>query len=183
MLSYLALSQLLSRAGAEAGAAECHGFLCGQLCVAAVPDEDLWMEFLDVRTPDQDLEYECYEEIRNLMSEIELQLQSLDFIFEIMLPSDEVDLHDRVDALGEWCHGFLNGFALVDESVRPALSDDGREWLKDLGLICRAGVDEAEEEDEQALTEIVEYIRSGVMMLFEETRVDVSAPESGGLLH
>lgn len=183
MLSYLDLSQILQHAGAEAGTAECHGFLCGQVCVTAFPDEDLWMEFLDVQTANMDLEYECYDEIRNLMREIEQQLLSLDCIFEVLLPAEETDLIDRVNALGDWCHGFLNGFGLVEDGLRPLLSEDGTELLKDLGMICRVGLEEADEEDERALAEIVEYIRTGVMMLFDETRSDISRVEQREVMH
>lgn len=183
MLNYFDLSQMLNHAGAEASAAECHGFLCGQVCVSAMPDQDLWMEFLDLQTGDTDLEFQCHEEIRVLIQDIEAQLRSLEFEFEVMLPGDDSDLNERVEALGDWCHGFLNGFGLGDDGTQPPVSEDGRELLKDITMICRVGLENPDEEDERALAEIVEYIRSGVMMLFEETRSDLFSEHAGELLH
>ena len=175
MLDYRELSELLSRADAEAGAAECHGFLCGQICGAEWLDEELWMEFIDVQARDNAVAEECLAELRVLAAEIRDQIASLEFEFQLLLPDDDSPLTQRVDELGNWCHGFLSGIGVADVEERPALTADGREVLQDLGMIGRVGAEGPDDEDEGALVQVVEYVRMGVIMLFEELRADTGS--------
>lgn len=170
MPDYRELSELLSRAGAEASAAECHGFLCGQICGAEWLDEELWMEFIDMQTRDDDVAEECLAQMRVLTAEIRDRIGSLEFEFQLLLPDEDSPITERVDELGNWCHGFLSGIGVAEDEERPALTADGRELLQDFEMICRVGVEGPDDEDEGALVQVVEYVRVGVMMLFEELR-------------
>lgn len=182
-LDYRSLSDLLLRSGAKTGAAECHGFLCGQICGTESPDEELWKEFIDARTPDDSLADQCYAELRELAEIIENQFRSLEYEFELFLPDEDTPITERVDALGCWCHGFLSGIGLIEDIERSALTADSQELLKDFSMICRAGVDEPDEEDERALTQVVEYVRVGVMTIFEELRFQSPARDASGVWH
>ena len=170
MVDYRKLSELLLRADADAGAAECHGFLCGQICGTDWLDEELWIEFIDVQTRDDDVAEECLAELRVLAAEISEQMGSLEFEFQLLLPDDGSPIAERVDELGNWCHGFLSGIGVAADGEWPELAADGRELLQDLGMICRVGVEGPDDEDEGALVQVVEYVRVGILMLFEELR-------------
>ncbi|MBI2994635.1 MAG: UPF0149 family protein [Gammaproteobacteria bacterium] len=183
MLDYRGLSELLQRAGAEAGAAECHGFLCGQICGAEWLDEELWMEFIDAQTRDDFTADECLAELRMLAAEIRDQIGSLEFEFQLFLPDEDSPLAERVNELGNWCHGFLGGINAAGDEDRPALTADGQELLQDFGAICRVSVEGPDDEDEGALVEVVEYVRAGVMMLFEELRFQSGAGHTGEARH
>ena len=170
MLDFIELTELLSRVEANTNASECHGFLCGQVCVSGVPEEELWQEFLDVQSGDDDLVDESYAYIHSLIREITSFLQSPDLDFQLLLPDEDRPLGDRVDALADWCHGFLNGFGLGTGLRGEIFSDDCREVLTDYTRICQVGLDEeSDEEDERALIELIEYVRVGAIMIFEET--------------
>lgn len=175
MLDYDDLSRVLAIAGAEPGAAECHGFLCGQICAGNVLDEDMWKEFMDVQTPDDTLAESCYEQIRVLADDIRTQFNSTDFGFQLMLPGDESPLTTRVAALGAWCQGFLNGVVSGDDVDESAFSEDCREVLKDISLICHVDAEHADPGDDVALEEVVEYVRFGAITLFEDLH---PAPET-----
>jgi uncharacterized protein len=173
MLDFIELSELLSRVQAIANASECHGFLCGQVCISGVPDDELWQEFLDVQSTDDELVYECYISINSLIMDITTYMQSTDLDFQLLLPDLDNPLEDRVDALADWCNGFLNGFGLGSNLREEAFSEDCHEILKDYSNICRAGLDdETDEEDERALAELVEYVRMSTIMIFDETYRD-----------
>ena len=90
--------------------------------------------------------------------------------FRLLLPEDNCDLADRTRALGEWCQGFLYGLGSNPLPQPEQLSTDAGEIIHDLTAIAQVGVDaEASLEDnEQAYAELVEFVRVGVQLLFEE---------------
>jgi uncharacterized protein YgfB (UPF0149 family) len=182
-LTHSRFADLLSRAGAETGASECHGFLCGQLCAAEAPDEDLWAELLDLQTRDEMLAERCHAEVRRLVQDLESELRSSELSFRLLLPDEERTLAERVDALGDWCHGFLNGFGLVSGQLGVELGEDCRELLEDMGVICRVSAGDPEDGDEEHLLQVVEYVRVGVMTIYEEYRRVAEERRPAGMLH
>ena len=183
MLNYAELDQILARAQAEVPAAACHGFLCGQLCTTPWPDDARWQEFLDVQCPDDEIVNDCYEEVEALTRIIRDQLNSPEMEFNLLLPDDDCRLEDRVDALAQWCSGFLEGLAAVDAEERPQLGEECMEILRDVSMICRAGVgEEIDEEDEKMLLELVEYVRIGAVVIFEENQ-ELSNAEYPQVIH
>ena len=170
MLDFIELSNLLSGAEALVNASECHGFLCGQVCVSGMPDDDLWQEFLDVQSGNDDLVNECYLHIHGMIREISGCMQSRDLDFQLLLPDLDSALEDRVEALADWCHGFLNGFGAGIGAGEVELTEDCRDILEDYTKICRAGLeDDAGEEDERALMDLIEYVRMSAIMVFDES--------------
>ena len=84
---------------------------------------------------------------------------------------DDGDIADRVEALADWCRGFLAGFAhasVGDDRSAPALSEDSSEILKDFAAIAQAGLDDSEdrEEEEGSYMELVEYLRFAALNLY-----------------
>ncbi len=171
MSAYQDFESTLTAAGAGVGAAECHGFLCGQLCSLHFPAEELWQEFLDLHTPDDARVEGCHECVRGLLHQTRRQLGSDEFDFQLLLPDDDAEVPERVQALAGWCRGFLSGLGLVEDLPPRVLGDEIQEWLRDVEMIGRAGVDEPEEEDELALIQVTEHVRAGLMLIREELRV------------
>ena len=161
----------LSAAGAGVSAAECHGFLCGQLCSPHFPPEELWQEFLDLRTLDDARVDACHECVRQVLLETRRQLASEEFDFQMLLPDDDVELPQRVQALAGWCRGFLSGFGLVEDLPARVPGAEIQEWLRDVEMIGRAGVNEPDADDETALMQVLEHVRTGVILMQEELRM------------
>ena len=91
--------------------------------------------------------------------------------FQLFLPDDEEDLRERVEALTAWCQGFVYGLAVGGLSDIKDLPEDTMELIKDIIEISKAESDresDPTEEDEQAYVEIVEYIRTGTLLISEE---------------
>jgi uncharacterized protein YgfB (UPF0149 family) len=88
------------------------------------------------------------------------------------LLSDGTALSERALALGQWCQGFLYGLA---NTTRRDLLEAGAlaEVLGDFAEISRAvrGGEEAEEA-EGAYAELLEFVRVGVLLCFEELRAE-----------
>lgn len=177
MSGYDVIDTLLARAEAESLAAECHGFLCGQICVTGQADEDLWMEFLDVQGDDDEMIRACYAEIRQLAARIMEEMYSEEFGLQLLLPDDDTSMALRVEALVNWCHGFLNGVGVSEGIIQAGMSEECEEILNDFSQICRLGFDEEETEEEQSLMELIEYTRMGAIMIYEELQPAHGRPE------
>lgn len=184
MLEYDNLDNILVDAEADTCAAECHGFLCGQICISGYPDPKQLHDYLAVDSDDKPETRKCLDEILSLGAEIRALIASPDFDFQLLLPDDKASLRERVEALGNWCHGFLNGFGMSRDIQSASLSEECRELIEDFSRICRVGLDnETDEADEQALMELVEYVRIGTMSLFETLQPADSGEDKPKVLH
>ena len=168
MPDYDVMDSLLVRVEAEAYAAECHGFLCAQICVTGNADETLWKDFLDIQGNDDDLVRICYDEVNQLVLDTIEQMHSAEFGLQLLLPDDETSIALRVEALVNWCHGFLNGFGVSEGENQAGISSNCNEVLEDFAQICRLGLDGEDTEDELSLVELMEYARMGAILIFEE---------------
>lgn len=176
MLNYSELSELLRQSGSAAPAADCHGFLCGHLCVADMPERDVWEEYLDLQTDDDATLRECHEQVDRLLEETQRFLLSPELDFQLLLPDDGAALSDRVAALGEWCHGFLNGFAHGRRAGTVIENGEGSELIENFTRICQVESNQVgDESDEQALFELIEYVRLGAIYIH-----DMSQPADAG---
>ncbi len=90
--------------------------------------------------------------------------------FEPLLPDDESPLNGRANALALWCTGFLYGLGTGHISDLEALNGDVGEIVRDFTEISRATGDDADadESNEQAYAELVEFIRVAAQVVFEE---------------
>jgi uncharacterized protein YgfB (UPF0149 family) len=88
----------------------------------------------------------------------------------LLLPDDEANMSVRAESLGFWCQGFLTGLGLAGLSTVSGLPDEVQDFLSDISHIARVGFDgdNPDEEDEVAYTDIVEYLRMGVMLINQE---------------
>ena len=100
-----------------------------------------------------------------LRSASQAQLTDRGFGFELLLPDGDTSLGERCGALFDWCRGFLGAFGLAT-GAKPPLSEEGEEALNDLARLATATAqDEGDEEDEDALAEIEEFVRVAALLL------------------
>ena len=154
---------------ADMQAAEAHGTLVGMMCAAGQsPVQDWWAQVFEPaegapEMPDRP------EVIDTMYSETVSSLLDGAGTFDLMLPDDEDALESRADALHEWCHGFLYGYGIASGRDVSLLPEEAAEVLRDMGQFAQARFELGEdaEEDELSYSELVEYLRVGVMLLFE----------------
>jgi len=174
---YRRIQELLAQEHALAGAAEAHGMLGGCLCGAAGYRFEDWLREI---LPEGRAGVASGATLRELYDATAAALVSPDMEFTPLLPDDEEPLDVRTAALAEWCQGFLYGLgsgAITDAGELPG---EAGEIVRDLTEITRAGVDagEADESNENAYAELVEFVRVGVQLLFEELS-GARRPEGG----
>lgn len=163
-LQYATISDLLQPLQLPVSTSEVHGLLIGYLA-AGGGDAQQWLDHADLRAADgtavpQDM-------VETLYRDSVASLRATDFSFTLLLPADSEPLASRVEALVDWCRGFLAGFGLAGPATRQvAQHEDAQEILRDLAQIATAAPpDGGDEQDENALAELQEYVRMGAMLL------------------
>lgn len=173
--SYAELQRILGDARGLTDASEAHGTLAGALCAAGVYRLEDWLgEIL----PDGRTDPMTRESCRAYFEATARALRSADMAFQVLLPDDEQSLDERATALGQWCQGFLYGLGTSAIEDVTRLPGDVGEIVRDLSELTRIGVDgrESLESNEHAYAELVEFVRVGVQLLFEELAAYRVAP-------
>jgi uncharacterized protein YgfB (UPF0149 family) len=161
------VARVLAAGDSTVHPAEAHGCLCGALCARREYSRDEW---LDEIASDAESATSGDATLAMLFDESVGVLARPDMEFEPLLPDDAATLDTRTEALAAWCLGFLYGFGSAGP-LRPAtLGEDVDEVLSDFARISNAGAvgSDSQEEEEAAYTELVEFLRAGVQLVYDE---------------
>lgn len=154
--------------------AELHGLLTGQLSAGARFDSDTLLrvlcELMNVTQLDQE---SSKVNLIELYQATLYQLQDEELSLRLLLPDDDQEMSQRVDALSSWCSGFLAGFGMYLGDHR--MSETLKEGLQDLSEIAQvsSAPEELSEEDESGLLELQEYVRMAALFMFTECNPSV----------
>ena len=111
------------------------------------------------------------ERLTELLAQTRAILADTEFGFVPAAPGDTGSLGQQLEGLTDWCRGFLLGFSAGGNRELRALSPEAREFLEDMVQMSDAEL-EAEDGDAEgearALAELVEYLRAGVQLLYDE---------------
>jgi uncharacterized protein YgfB (UPF0149 family) len=180
---YAHLQQLLAQERSLADAAEAHGTLAGCLCGAAGYRFEDWLKEI---LPEGKASPAAAKELRELYTQTAGAMLQPDMELTLLLPADEEPLAARTEALAEWCQGFLYGLGAGGIPDATRLGGEAGEVVRDLAEISRAavGAESDAESNESAYGELVEFVRIGVQLLFEELGATRrGAPASPAPLH
>jgi hypothetical protein len=153
---------------ADMQAAEAHGVLLGMLSAAGkVQAADWWGRVHDAEEAGATLDMPPL--LLDVYTKTVDSLFAVTGTFDLLLPDDEEPLEARAEALHEWCYGFLYGYGVAGGRDLSLLPEEAAEVLRDISQFAQARFDlgEDEEEDELSYSELVEYLRVGVMLLHE----------------
>ncbi len=170
------LEELLFEVDAALGGIESHGALCGMLCAQGATEASQWLLHVLGEHEEGNNALQSVGKLLLKIHQISVaQMNDSNVDFELLLPDDDEALEDRVEALGVWCQGFVYGLAAGGIKEGADLPEDSQELIKDILEISQAGYaidDEAEvaisEDDEVAFMEVSEYVRMGVLLVYEE---------------
>jgi len=165
-IMYQAISSLLENHDADMGASEAHGIAVGMLCVENKADVANWLNELftdanDVLDEDKTLLLDLFERTREL-----LDPEAEEFSFDLLLPDDDYPLNEQVEALRCWCQGFLFGVGYAQTGAD--WPGECAEVMRDMIELTKIDSDVEGEEDENALTEIHEYVRAAVLTVRDQ---------------
>lgn len=174
-LSHQSLSLAIERLNLPLPLSEVHGLCCGLLCsMSSSAAKTRWFtELLDAASLSTEAVAGHAAELKLLddwFAQTVSALNDSDLDFSPALPEENLPAATRIRALGEFCGGFTYGIgiALSQRGQKP-LPEDSREIIADFQEIESVEVDEAEA-DEATLTELLEYVRVGVLLVLEELR-------------
>jgi uncharacterized protein YgfB (UPF0149 family) len=195
----------LSHLGLMVSATEGHGLLCGLICARGYVECEAWValmdeENLDLLTSDDPNDListksthldsadagEDGKLLRALHRDTLQQFSSGECDFYPLLPDDNEPLADRTDELASWCQSFLFGLAAGGIKDFSTLPEEVGEISRDLVEFSQLGHGsdaEETEQDEFAYVELVEYVRVGVQLIFEELHSAADEPPKDKVLH
>lgn len=163
--------EALRRANVLVDAAESHGALCGIISAGKPGLKQQWLaQTLEDTDPASSQVIECRRLLERLWNETHDALAGQEFSFSPLLPESGAPLADRVEALSEWCDGFMYGLGLAEIESFDKLPPDVAEVLRDFADIGRGSLalGENPEEDEEAFMELSEYLRVGTQLVHDE---------------
>jgi len=165
--SYAEIQRVLTDERSMTDAAEAHGTLTGALCAASTYRFEDWLQEILPEGRAHDISNGALRGLYFLTSET---LSGAEMAFEPLLPDDDQSLEERTRALSQWCVGFLYGLGSGAVQDLSRLPGEIGEVVKDFDEITRVGVDagDSEEQNESAYAELVEFVRVGVQLVFEE---------------
>jgi len=167
---YESLAVTLASMGSVSSPAELHGYVAGSCCAADAPDPVALCQQLAGHLDISPEQLASAVDLGEWISHIEAGLASPELGFYPLLPDDEESLEQRAVALGQWCEGFLAGYALRVGSSGQTPNAETQEILSDLVAISRIGIPEDGDDEEADFMEVVEYLRMAAMSLFLEAR-------------
>ncbi len=179
---YESLKGQLQNSALPIEVAELHGLMVGLLASGHI--EGWTTRLSEFLLDGEHWPQESQRWLKSLWSGTQLQLSEGQFEFQVLLPSDDEPVAERADALVKWISSYLVGFACGMPNLKQC-SDDLQEVIGDLTKMTNMAtdIDTDDEEHEQALVEIVEYLRVGVMMCFHECNRPPSADQTSTTLH
>ncbi len=178
MTDHQTLQSALQLADAPISASEAHGIITGSLCANQHDDKGHWLKL--ILGADDPKELSAYGPLINQLvstySEARQSLNDADFSHELLMPDADASLQERVEGIAEWSRGFVLG--LVENGLKQpsSLAGDAGEFMQDIMAISEViPDDEGESEDqEKSLAELIEYVRIGVRLVYEELNPIVS---------
>ncbi len=165
--SYAEIQRVLADEHSMTDAAEAHGTLAGALCTASSYRFEDWLQEILPEGRAQPISTGALRGLYFLTTET---LAGAEMAFEALLPDDAQPLDERTAALSQWCVGFLYGLGSGSIQDISKLPGEVGEVVRDFDEITRVGVDtgDSDEQNEGAYAELVEFVRVGVQLVFEE---------------
>jgi len=170
MIPYQPFSDHLQKFGVIATPTELHANASGMLTInQALPATEWITAAVDDFCIDQPVDPNLATVLSALYDFAKEKLQSEDFSFQLLLPADSEPLPERLQSLANWSSAYLSSMALAGLSSTKGLSEDAQGFIADMEKIAR--VDDQVEGtvgEESDFMELTEYVRAGVMMLYQE---------------
>ncbi len=176
----------LQQANATADAAEVQGILCGLFCTTGKRDINTWLTYVLGDHDPRDVNIQATQQIlMDLHDHTVEEIIDNDDKLGLLLPNDDEPLDNRIARLTHWCQGFLFGMNMAGTSDLTKLPTDSCDICEDILEISKAGydLDEDDETNEQAYSDIVEYLRIGVFIVYDERSATTTNADGNSLLH
>ena len=169
------LADIYWRLGVMQSPSHLQGYWIGRLAVGDSVDPEQCLEqttlVIDAVEPPNQEEAPI---LLSLYGACQASLKGEAMDLRMLMPDDEAEISQRIDSVGQWCQGFMAGFAQGGKEIQATkgqqqYSQDVSEALSDIAAISQIGLSEEDEEAEQReqnLHEIMEYLRLAAISIY-----------------
>jgi uncharacterized protein YgfB (UPF0149 family) len=164
------IAELIGRCKLAMSVSEFHGALVGYISAGGRFPHGSVLAALELE-PDQAPTADEQAMLTRLRHQTEEWLADPDLTFSPWLPDDDAPIRERAEGLSEWAEGFLGGFGLGGTAeANKNMSEEARELLTDMAGIATTEFEFDKDDDvnDENLTEIEEYVRTGALLLHAE---------------
>jgi uncharacterized protein YgfB (UPF0149 family) len=167
------LANVFNRQGAINHPSELHGLLIGEITggIQRTANDFLTqvLEHMGVHELNVEAQANVVEDLLAFYSRVCEGIDKDSSSFALMLPDDDYELSERLEALVLWARGFLEGVSISASERLNSAPKDLQEILQDLVEICQLDTRiDPSEEGEREFFEVSEYVRIGVLNLYAE---------------
>lgn len=166
---YEEVESILADADCEVSAAQIQAIMCGMLSAGMSTANQQWLfTIADMVNEGHHFSAEVKVMMQNLFDWSALTINQHDILTPMLLPDDSYPAIDQLEALTDWCQGFLLGFGL-QVGEQPIDNKEVKESLTDLAEISNIEL-EADENDEtqEALVTLTEHIKVATQLIYWE---------------
>ena len=188
LLNYDHWTSQLDQNSVMASAAELHGLIAGMLSAGVPADSATILPVLyDFLNDGQALNAQLKLSIEQLIGETAKQLADEDYSLQLLVPTDDDAMPERLEALVEWAQSFLVGFA-IQQTDLSIVAEEVRDAVEQLTEVTRIDIytpdDTSEADNEESYFLVLEHVRIMVLTCFSEVGQKFAAAEvSSQTLH
>ncbi|AYQ55849.1 FIG001590: Putative conserved exported protein precursor [Bathymodiolus thermophilus thioautotrophic gill symbiont] len=166
IINYDEVKNTLHHLNTDDTIASAHGILCGFACVKPDLSLDEWLNEVLVSIDFDNLnEKSAHEKLAQIYNSTLLQLGDETLNFQLLIADEDCTLKEQADTLIQWCQGFLVGLGLQKISTHD---EDILEMIKDFSEISQLDSEVLDdEENANDLSEIIEFVRMGTLLIQE----------------
>ena len=172
----------LLKLDSAASPSEAHGILCGLLSGKADIEAQDWLSAIaNSIEPGDLLAEEASESLTGFFFQTVQALSDNNLKFYPLLAEEESEAI-RLEGIAQWAQGYLMGLSLAGIKKFSDYSEEVSEFVEAMATISNADDYELadDDSDEEAIVELIEFIRIGVLLVNEEMnpiRVPVDIPD------
>lgn len=181
---YHDVSDALEALSALGTAGQSHGLLCALMTAHARINREAWVDSLlgGHIEPGDERAREAYQLLNEVFNATKDAFQRDQFELPLLLPEDDSPLQERVDALGEWCQGYLTGLHLLGMDIEKNSNEQIQECLQDLLSISQVELtpeEQIDQESEGYFLNLEEHVRAAVLTIMQELQISFKEHEHG----
>ena len=140
LLNYDHWTSQLDQNSVMASAAELHGLIAGMLSAGVPADSATILPVLyDFLNDGQALNTQLKASIEQLIIETAKQLADEDYSLQLLVPTDDDAMPERLEALTEWAQAFLVGFA-IQQTDLSIVAEEVRDAVEQLTEVTRIDI-------------------------------------------
>ena len=180
-MEYSEIDLLRCKANVAIDISEYHGTICAYLCCDSFQEDDLLPKEVNfdgrsVSVQIIEFKHALYE----LISDTINSFNDTEMSFYPFLPLDSEELSIRAHSLSIWCQGFIDALGMFISERELTINQSDQTFISEIiedfaqiSTLSKTAVENGNEE-ELAYFEVVEFVRVGTQLVYEELKREVN---------